>query len=103
MRFDRPVGKPTMRRRHMIGDGRVFAIAARAAVRGNPLALVEYLDRVGGDARLDLLAGKAIGNGVVMPFDLDVVIQSGTPDTPLGEDIALDRQWPQSRTIEFLE
>lgn len=38
-----------------------------------------------------------------MPFDLDVVIQPGTPDTPFGEDIALDRQGPQSRTIEFLE
>ena len=38
-----------------------------------------------------LLAGKAIGNGVIMPFDLDVVIQPGTPDTPFSEDIALDR------------
>lgn len=70
---------------------------------GDPLALMEYLDRIGGDTRLNLLAGKAIGNRVIMPFDLDVVIQPGTPDTPFGEDIALDRQGPQSRTIEFLE
>lgn len=38
-----------------------------------------------------------------MPFDLDVVIQPGTPDTPFGKDIALDRQGPQSRTIKLFE
>lgn len=87
----------------MIGDGRVLAVPARAAVSGNPLALVEYLDRIGGDARLYLLAGKAIGNRIIMPFDLDVVIQPGTPDTSFGKDIALDRQGPQSRTIKLFE
>ena len=50
----------------MIGDGRVLAVATRAAVRGDPLALMEYLDRIGGDTRLNLLAGKAIGNRVIM-------------------------------------
>lgn len=69
----------------------------------NTLALVEDLDRIGGDTSLDLLAGKAIGNGIIVPLDLDVIIQPGTPDTPLGKNIAFDRQWSQSRTIKLLE
>jgi hypothetical protein len=52
---------------------------------------------------LDLLAGEAIGNGIIVPLDLDVIIQPGTPDTPLGKNIAFDRQWSQSRTIKLFE
>ncbi len=70
---------------------------------GNSLALVEDLDRIGGDTSLDLLAGKAIGNGIIVPLDLDVIIQPGTPDTLLGKNIAFDRQWSQSRTIKLFE
>ncbi len=101
--FNRPVGKAAMRRGHMIGDRRVLAVAAGAPVSGNSLALVEDLDRIGGDTSLDLLAGKAIGNGIIVPLDLDVIIQPGAPDTPFGKDITFDRQRSQSRTIKLLE
>ena len=60
---------------------------------GYSLAFVEDLDRIGGDARLDLLTSEAIGNGVIVPLNLDVVIQSCTPDTPFRKDIAFRRQW----------
>lgn len=79
----------------MIGDRRVLAVAAGAPVSGNSLALVEDLDRIGGDTSLDLLAGKAIGNGIIVPLDLDVIIQPGAPDTPFGKDITFDRQRSQ--------
>jgi len=72
----------------------MLAITARTMMGGNSLAFVEDLDRIGGDARLNLLASKAIGDGVIMPLDLDVVIQSSTPDTPFCKDIAFNRQWP---------
>ncbi|TDX76130.1 hypothetical protein EDE05_1179 [Neorhizobium sp. R1-B] len=67
-----------------------------------PLALVEDLDRIGGYPRLDLLSSEAIGNGIVVPLDLDV-IQTGPSDTPFGKHIAFERQWSQSRTIKVFE
>ena len=78
----------------MIGGRRVLAVTAGAAMSGYPFAFVEDLDRIGGDARLDLLASEAIRDGIIMPLDLDVVIQSSTSDTPFRKDIAFHRQWP---------
>ena len=66
---------------------------------GDALTFVEDLDRIGGDACLDLLAGKAIRNGIVMPLDLDVIVQTGAPDTPFGKDVAFDRKRSLSRLI----
>lgn len=62
--FDRPVGEAAVGRGHVIGDRRVLAVTAGAAMCGYSLASVEDLDRIGGDARLDLLASEAIGDGV---------------------------------------
>jgi hypothetical protein len=70
---------------------------------GDPLALAEQFDGARRDAGLDLLAREAPGNGVIMPFDLDVVIQAGAPDPPFGEDIALRRQQPERRAVDLLE
>ena len=52
--------------RHVIGNGRVLAVAAVAHMRADPLALEEYLDGLGGEPDIDLSAGEAMGNAVVM-------------------------------------
>ena len=62
-------------------------VAAAAHVRRNPLALVEEFHRTRRDPRLDLVPREAIRHRVVMPLDLDMIIETGTPDPPLGEDV----------------
>lgn len=55
----------------------VLAIATRTPMGGDPFAFVEDLDRVGRDPRLDLLTGKAIGYGVKVLVDIDMIIETG--------------------------
>src|SRR5450756_3146221 len=64
--LDRPASVTPMTGRHVFGDGRVLVIAAHAHVRGYPLALEEDFDRLHGQPRVDLGAGEAMGNAIVM-------------------------------------
>ena len=43
---------------------------------GDALALVEDLDAAGGQPRLDLGAGEAVGNGVIVGVDVDVIVDA---------------------------
>lgn len=38
-----------------------------------------------------------------MPLDLDMIIKTGSPDPPLGEDVRLGRQGPQGRPLDRFE
>ena len=87
----------------MLGDGRVPVIAARAHVRGDPLALQEDLDRPGGQPHLDLGAGEAMRNAVIMGGDLDVIIDADAAVAPFRELVGLGRQGLQRRTIDLFE
>lgn len=70
---------------------------------GDPLALAEQLDRARRDAGLHLLSCEAPGNGVIMPIDLDVIIEAGAPNAPFGKDIAIGRQSSQRWAIDLFE
>lgn len=100
---DRPVGVTAMAGGHVLEHGSVLAVAAGAQMRGDPLAPGEHLDGSPGHPRLDGLAGKAIRHAVVMPVDIDVIIDADAADTPLGEHVGLDRQGLEPRAIEFFE
>ena len=80
---DRPAGVSPMAGRHVFGHCRVFVIAAHAQVRGDPLALEEDFDRLRGQPRVDLGAGEAMGNAVIMGDDLDVIIDANAACPPL--------------------
>ena len=87
----------------MLRHGGVFVIAAHALMRGDPLALVEDLDGTGREPHLDLGAGEAMRNAVVMLLHLDVVIETDAADPPLGEDVGGRRQWLERRPVDLLE
>lgn len=81
----------------------VLAIATRTPMDGDPFAFVEDLDRVGRDRRLDLLTGKAIGYGVKVLVDIDMIIETGPAYLPFRKDISLNWKRPQGRIIEFFK
>jgi len=69
---------------HVVGRGRVLAVAARSHVHGDPRALDKDLQGAG--------------------LDIDVVtVDTDTAHTPFGEDIGLGRQGLEHRPIEFFE
>ena len=49
------------------------------------------------------LASKAIGHAVVVPVDIDVIIDADPAGAPFGEHIGLDRQGLEPRPVEFFE
>ena len=78
---DGPVGVTAMTGRHVVGDGRVLAVAAPIAVHGDALALDENLDGAAGEAYLDLGAGEAVGNAVGRPRN---TLAAGIQPTAIG-------------------
>src|SRR5205823_6973830 len=80
---DSPVGVTAMTGRHMVGSGRVLAIAARSHVDSDPLALDEDLHGAAGEPHLHLAAREAVGNAVEVPLYIDVVIDAEPADRPL--------------------
>ncbi len=92
-----------MGRRQVGLQGRVAALLRAPGMAGNALALLEDLHAGGGRAHLDLLAGIAVGHRVVVPVELDVVVDAHGGDLPLRELIADRRQGSQRRAVELLE
>jgi hypothetical protein len=68
-----------------------------------PLALAEQLDRALGDARVELLADQPMRYRVVMPIDVDVVVEPSPAHPPLGVLIGLGRQLLQCRAVQLEE
>jgi hypothetical protein len=100
---DGPVGVPAMAGRHVVGGGRVLAVAARSHMHGDPLALDEDLHGAAGEPHLDLAAREAIGNAVEVALDLDVVVDPDAAHAPFGEDVGLGRQRLERRPLELFE
>ena len=67
-------------------------------MRGDPLAAVEQLDGARGDASPDLLAQQAMGRGVVVLVDLDVIVEPDRAFLPDGEGVGLGGQRLERRT-----
>jgi hypothetical protein len=93
----------SMRPWHMLRQRRVPSTHAAAHMHGDMIALVEQLDGVRGDARLDLLAQQPMRRRVVMPLDVDVVIERHAADAPFGIHERLRWQRRQRRLVELLE
>lgn len=68
-------------------------------MRGEPLALVEEFDRLGADARFELLFDQRIRHRVVVPLDLDMVVDVHADQFPLGILIGGGWQGPAGRAI----
>jgi hypothetical protein len=58
---------------------------------GDALALLEDLHDGGGEAHIDLLTGIAVGHRVVVPVELDVVVDAHRGHLPRRELIADQR------------
>ena len=98
--LDRPVLVAAMAGRHVVGHGGVAVIAAHAKMRGDPLAPEEYLHRPDGEPGLDLGAGEAVGNRVIMAGDFDMVVDADAAGFPLRELVRLGRQRLERRSID---
>jgi len=67
------------------------------------LALAEQLDRVCGDARIELLADQPVRHRVVVPVDVDVIVETDPAQTPFGIFVRLGRPRLQRRAVELEE
>src|ERR1700687_2444959 len=75
---DQPSGRPFAvaagGARHVFGNRGVATPIGRTGVAGDPLALVEDLDRLVGDADIDEFTDQAVRGGIPMGVDLDVIV-----------------------------
>src|SRR3984885_179400 len=101
--FDRPAGVAPMAGRHVLGDRRVLPVPARPYVDGDALALVENLDATGGQPRLDLGAGEAVGDGIIMGVDVDVIVDADPAHAPLAVFVSAVRQRLERRAVDLFE
>ena len=70
---------------------------------GDALAFVEDLDAAGGQARVDLGAGEAVGDGVIVRVDVDMIVDADPAAAPLAVLVGLARQRVQRRAVDLLE
>src|SRR6202522_4505727 len=101
--LDRPAGVAPMAGGHMLGNRRVLPVPARPDMDGDALAFVENLDAADGQARLDLGAGEAVGDGIIVGVDVDVIVDADPADAPLAVFVSAVRQRLERRAIDFLE
>lgn len=98
-----PVAKTAMRARHMLGNRRRAMRQGAAQMRRHPLTAEENLDGLLSDASLDLLMHEVVRDAVVVPGDLDVIIEVDPAALPLRTLVRFIRQGGERRTIEVLE
>lgn len=98
-----PPGHPLMGRRQMRVSGGMPTLGDGARVAGESLALLEDFDRAGGQPQLHLLPGMAVGDGVVMPGRLDVVVDADGGDLPFGKLIAVGPQGLEGGLVDGRE
>ena len=87
----------------MLGNGRVLPVPAPAQMNGDALALMENLDAAGGQPRLDLGAGEAVGDRIIVGVDVDVIIDADPAHAPLAVFVGLAGQRVERRAIDLLE
>ena len=87
-----PLPQSAMRGRHMVGHSDMVAPTRGAHMACNPLAAMEYLDRLARYANVDLLFDQGEGDGIPRAVDFDVVIRDHAGPLPTGKDIGLGRQ-----------
>jgi hypothetical protein len=82
------------------GGGGVSSITTQMG--GDPYAAMEDLHYHGGVASVQLLPYQLKGDAVIMPIDLDVIVDVGSDRLPLREDVALGQRF-ERRPVELLE
>ena len=92
--LDRPAGVAPVTGRHVFGNGRVLPVPACAQMNGDALAFMENLDAAGGQPRLDLGAGEAVGDRIIVGVDVDVIVDADPAHAPLAVFVRLVRQRP---------
>ena len=86
---------------HVGGVGGVAAADVAADVGGDALAAVEDLDGRRGQPRIDVLVDERVGDGVVVPVQLDVIVDvDARVDLPLAVDERLGGQRPEGGLVE---
>ena len=68
---------------------------------GDALALVEDLDAAGGQPRLDLGAGEAVGDGIIVGVDVDVIVDADPAHAPLAVLIGLAGERLERRAVDL--
>ena len=90
--------------RHVGGLGGVPAPQMAADMGGHALAAMEQLDRGEGQAGVDVLVAEGVGDRVVMPVQLDVVVDvDAGVVVPLADDEALGGQRPEGGLVQAHE
>src|ERR1700751_6418197 len=87
----------------MLGNGRVLPVSACAQMNGDALALMEDLDAASGQPRLDLGAGEAVGDRIIVGVDVDVIVDADPAHAPLAVFVGLTGQRLERRAIDLLE
>ena len=99
----RPFGVAAVRARHVIGDRGVPVRPGVTDMAGDPLTLVEQLDGLVGDPRLDHLAHQAIRHRIKKPVHLDEVIHARPAATPFRVGIRRVRHRQKGLALDRLE
>ena len=87
----RPLTHPAVLLGHVLRHGGVTPPARGPDVTGDALAAVEALDGAGRQSDVELSSDQRVGDGVVVPVDLDVVVDVHAGGLPLGEDVGSGR------------
>lgn len=98
-----PAGVAPMGAWHVLGHRGVAPLLVGAQVGGDTPAAMEQLDGLGGDPSADLLADQLMRDRVVVPGDLDVVVDAGSAFLPLGILIGPGREGLKGRLVDLLE
>jgi hypothetical protein len=79
------------------------AFVGRTLMAGDARPFVEDLDHLGGETDFQLLFDEGIGDGVVVPIDVHMIVNVNAYEFPLGILIGLGRERLESRTVERLK
>ena len=86
-----PAGIAAMRARHVFADRGVPSLLPGSEMARGPTAAMEQFDRGRGDTCRDRLLDQAMGNGIVVFVDFDMIIDPDPTFLPFGVFIGLRR------------
>jgi len=101
--FMGPAGIAAMSARHVLADRGVPSLLPGSKMARDPAAAMEQFDRGRGDACCDRLLDQAMGNGIIVFVDLDMIIDPDPAFLPFGVFIGLRRQGREGRFVDLME
>lgn len=88
---------------HVSDLGGEMPFAIDPPVASDTSSMVQDLDCTDGKPHFNFFVDVGMWDAVVVPVNLDVIIQIDPRFLPLGELVALGGEWSQCRPIQFLE